>query len=182
MARGVSFSFSGQQSSLEEIQKYHFNSECALNDYYTVSNASNVPEFTGYTKGELDTELKARKETLDRMCSFEILATIEARFYTDYIIRCQKRKKDDLSRIFRKTYKKRKNKVSLMDDIMKAWKNKCQPHKTRLDNFGKALEYRNWLAHGRYWIPKKSYTSEYDYLTICTLASDILENMNLHEK
>jgi hypothetical protein len=70
----------------------------------------------------------------------------------------------------------------LTDDIIPAWKGKYPQHKTRLDNLGKALDYRNWLAHGRYWMPKKSpHISKYDYLIIYTLASDILEKMELHE-
>jgi hypothetical protein len=175
-------SLSDQNSSLEDIEEYYVDSENALNSYYEPSNASRNPKFIGYTKDEIDNELKSRKKSLDRMCSLEILAAIEAKFRIDYLIRSQKKKKDDLSKKFREIYRTKKNKASLTDDIIRTWKSEYPQHKTRLDNLGKALDYRNWLAHGRYWMPKKSpYISKYDYLTIYTLAKDILENMELHE-
>ena len=175
-------SFSGQQGSLEDIEEYYVDSENALNCYYEPSSASQNPKFLGYTKEEISNELKSRKESLNRMCSLEILAAIEAKFRIDYLIRSQKKKKDDFSKKFREIYRTKKNKASLTDDIIRTWKSEYPQHKTRLDNLGKALDYRNWLAHGRYWMPKKSpHISKYDYLTIYTLASDILENMELHE-
>jgi hypothetical protein len=175
-------SFSDQQGSLEDIEEYYVDSQNALNYYYEPSNADRIPKFFGYTKKEIDNELKLRKESLDRMCSLEILAMIEAKFRIDYLVRSQKKKKDNLSKKFREIYKAKKNKASLTDDIIPAWKGKYPQHKTRLDNLGKALDYRNWLAHGRYWMPKKSpHISKYDYLIIYTLASDILEKMELHE-
>jgi hypothetical protein len=175
-------SFSEQHGSLEDIEEYYVDSENALNCYYEPSSAGRIPKFIGYTKEEIGNELKSRKESLDRMCSLEILATIEAKFRIDYLVRSQKKKKDDLSKKFREIYRTKKNKASLTDDIILTWKSEYPQHKTRLDNLGKALDYRNWLAHGRYWMPKKSpHISKYDYLTIYTLASDILEKMELHE-
>ncbi len=53
----------------------------------------------------------------------------------------EKKKKDDLSKEFRKIHLKKEEKASLKDDIIRTWRNKCPQHKTRLDNFGKALEY-----------------------------------------
>ena len=175
--------FSGQHSSLEEIQKYHFDSESALNCYYNFSNVCNIPEFIGYTKEEINNELKSRKEWLDRMCSLEILVTIEARFRIDYSVRSKKKKKDNLSRAFRNIYKKKPDKASLKDDLIKTWKRIYLEHKTRLDDLERALDYRNWLAHGRYWTPtKKPHVLKYDYLGIYRLALDILNDMNLREK
>jgi hypothetical protein len=177
-------SFSGQHGSLEDIEEYYVDSESALNCYFEPSSAGRIipARFIGYTKEEIGNELKSRKESLDRMCSLEILAAIEAKFRIDYLVRSQKKKKDDLSKAFRKIYRIKKNKASLTDDIIRTWKSEYPLHKTRLDNLGKALDYRNWLAHGRYWMPKKSpHISKYDYLTIYMLALDILGNMELHE-
>jgi hypothetical protein len=178
-------SFSGEHGSLEDIEEYYVDSESALNCYFEPSGAGRIipaARFIGYTKEEISNELKSRKESLDRMCSLEILAAIEAKFRIDYLVRSQKKKKDDLSKAFREIYRTKKNKASLTDDIIQTWKSKYPQHKTRWDNLGKALDYRNWLAHGRYWMPKKSpHISKYDYLTIYMLASDILGNMDLHE-
>jgi hypothetical protein len=182
MARKISSSFSGKHSSLEEIEEYYFDSESALNCYYNFSNVCNMPKFVGYTKKEINNELKSRKEWLDRMCAFEILAMIEARLYIDYLVRSQKKKKDVLSQAFHNIYQKKLDKASLKDDLIKTWKEICPQHKTRLDDLGRALDYRNWLAHGRYWTPtKKPHVLKYDYLGIYMLALDILNDMNLRE-
>ena len=176
-------SFSNQHLSLNEIEAYYSDSENALNNFFDASIAAKFPlRFFGYSKIEIDAELKYRKEELDRMCSLEILAALEARFRIDYLIRSQNKKRDKLSKVFREIYKKKKNKASLNDDIIRAWKKDNPLHKNRLDKLSKALDYRNWLAHGRYWLPKKSpHIAEYDYLSIYSLAVDIIGNMDLHE-
>jgi len=75
-------SFSNQQSSLDEIEAYYSDSERALNHFFDMSvAASQFPlRFLGYSKIQLNAELKSRKEHLDRMCVLEILATLEAKF------------------------------------------------------------------------------------------------------
>lgn len=139
-------------------------------------------KFIGYSKEQLDKELKDRKETLDRMCSLELLTAIEARIRIDYIVRGQNKLRDDFSKKIREIYDKKENRASLVDDILLTWKNEKPSHKARLDNLGKAIDYRNWLAHGRYWLPKKHpHINRYDYLSIYSLASDILTNLDLIE-
>ncbi|MBO9483108.1 hypothetical protein [Salinisphaera sp. G21_0] len=130
----------------------------------------------------LEDELKEKKAMLDRMCSLELLATLEARFRIDYLVRCQNKHKDSLSRKFREIHQQKTNRVSLSDDILVGWRVSNPEHKTRLDHFQKALDYRNWLAHGRYWQPNRSpHIHKYDYLGIYLLSADILENIGLVE-
>lgn len=180
MASIKKVAFSQSHSSIDDIEDYYIDSEESLNHYF---NSAMVPaRFIGYTKNELDNELKDRKQTLDRMCSLEVLAAIEARIRIDYLVRCQNKKRDSFSKKLRAIHNKKNNKASLMDDIAMTWKQHFPEHKARLDNLGKAIDYRNWLAHGRYWLPKKSpYIYNYDYLAISLLASDILSNMDLRE-
>lgn len=137
-------------------------------------------KFTGYSRSEVNTELKTRKETLDRMCSLELLAAMEARLRIDYLVRAEERKRDDLSRRFREIYGEKAHRASLANDILPAWRKLCPEHKTRLDNLHKAIDYRNWLAHGRYWFPKNHpHIRQYDYLMIARLTEDILTHMEL---
>jgi hypothetical protein len=183
MASRTKVSLSNDHSSIEEIEEFYVDSETALTYYFNPSSFKEIPShFVGYTKIEFDNELKTRKETLDRMCSLEVLAAIEARFRVDYILRCERKKKDILSRKLREIYQVKANRASLVDDIVATWKQLFPEHKTRLDNLGKALDYRNWLAHGRYWQSVKTpHIYKYDYLALFTLASDILSNMDLYE-
>jgi len=155
-----------------------------LNAFYSFNLLGGIfpAKFIGYSKDEVDKELKERKETLNRMCSLEMLAAIEAKIRIDYIVRGQNKLRDDFSKEIRKIYTKKENKASLIDDILFTWKKEKPSHKSRLDDLGKALDYRNWLAHGRYWQPKKHpHINRYDYLSIYALASDILNNLELVE-
>lgn len=58
-----------------------------------------------------------------------ILAFVESLFRTDFIIRCELKKSDKLSIRYRHTYNPAK----------------------RIYTYSYHDNYRNWLAHGRYW-------------------------------
>jgi len=184
MGKRKKTSFTNSHSKIEDIEEYYVDSEDSLNTFYDVDFESGEisAKFLGYSKKEIFGELKERKETLDRMCSLELLAAIEARVKIDYIIRGQDKLRDDLSKKIRVVYDSKENRASLKDDIISVWRTEFPKHKTRLDNFGLALDYRNWLAHGRYWQPKRApHIHRYDYLSIYSLAEDILDNMDLLE-
>jgi hypothetical protein len=184
MAKRKKVSFSNEHSPIDDVEDYYIDSENSLNSFYNIDSSSqNIPaKFIGYSEVELTEELKIRKDTLDRMCSLEILAAIEARIKIDYIIRGQNKLRDDFSKKIRVIYDKKESRAALVDDILSTWKSEYPEHKARLDNLGKALDYRNWLAHGRYWQPKRTpHIYKYDYLSIYALASEILLNMGLLE-
>lgn len=173
-------SFSNEHSNLEEIEEYYFDSDQALQQYFLSPTVA--PKFIGYTLIELQSELKNRTENLDRMCSLELLAALEARFRVDYLVRCQKKKRDGFSKKMRAIYRKKENQASLVDDIISTWRKEHPQHKARLDSLQGALDYRNWLAHGRYWQPRKMpHISKYDYLSLYSLADDVIGNMELLE-
>lgn len=184
MAKRKKTSFSGQHTKLEVVEEYYTDSEESLNAFYNVNLLTGtIPaKFIGYTRQEIDNELKERKKILDRMCSLELLSAIEARVRIDYIIRGQNKLRDDFSRKIRDIYDIKENHASLVDDILRIWKVEKPNHKTRLDELGKALDYRHWLAHGRYWQPKrKPHIEKYDYLSLYALAANILNNLELIE-
>lgn len=184
MAKRKKTSFTNTHSTIDDIEGYFVDSEDSLNSYYDVDLELGQisAKFVGYSKEELFGELKERKETLDRMCSLELLAAIEARVRIDYIIRGQDKLRDEFSRKMRAIYNRKENRASLKDEIVALWRTEMPEHKTRLDNLVRALDYRNWLAHGRYWQPKRApHIHRYDYLSIYSLAEDVLHNMELLE-
>ncbi|WP_446808936.1 hypothetical protein ACH50O_16985 [Methylomonas sp. 2BW1-5-20] len=184
MARRKKTSFTNKHSTIEDIERYYVDSEGSLNSYYDIDFESGEisAKFIGYSKEEVFNELKERKETLDRMCSLELLAAIEARVKIDYIIRGQDKLRDEFSKKMRVIYDSKENRASLKDDIIALWRSELPEHKKRFDNLAQALDYRNWLAHGRYWQPKRApHIHKYDYLSIYSLAEDVLENIALLE-
>jgi len=168
--------FSNQHSTIEEIEQFYFHSLTSLNYYFDEKSGY----FIGYSRTELHQERKDHLRCLERMISLEFLTLLEASFKIDYLIRRQKKLKDELSKSLRKIYNQKGTKASLVDDILKAWKASYPANKPLIDKFQKALDYRNWLAHGRYWEPKiHPHLSEYDYLSVQLLASTILREFDL---
>ena len=75
--------------------------------------------------------------------------TLQDRFY----YQVSRPEKDFLSKAFRGIYNpaKRLYKYSLVDDIIENWKNFIPEQKETFDRLIDAFNYRNWIAHGRYW-------------------------------
>jgi hypothetical protein len=117
--------------------------------------------------------LTARIEETDLRSAFFVLTAVEAAFRTDYLYRCQKKMKDDLSRALREIYKDRKENASLDEDIFETWKEKSSAPGPRLiGELRGAFKFRHWLAHGRYWEPKLG--RKYDFNFVYSLADDVL--------
>ena len=110
--------------------------------------------FVDYNINEIEQELQARLDELDRLTSFSILSSLEASFRMDYLTRCNQKKKDALSRKMRRMYQIRGSRASLEDDILRLWKEACPEYKSFISEVITAFKYRHWLAHGRYWEPK----------------------------
>ena len=97
---------------------------------------------------------------LDQLAMFDLLATTEAHLRADFVNRVGEKRKDALSREFRKVAKQRCRRVRLDEDILASLEKYHPANKACIGEFKKALKLRNWLAHGRYWTPKfsRSYT------------------------
>lgn len=85
----------------------------------------------------------------------------------DYLHRCQRKKKDDLSRAFQEIYKQKGAKAQLDEDIFETWKQVTSGTSRIIGDLRGAFRFRNWLAHGRYWTPK---FSRYEFSDIYILA------------
>lgn len=133
MGKRKKTSLSNEHSKIEQVQEYYSDSEDSLNSYYShmVSEGFAPAKFTGYSLGEIKKELKVRKDTLDRMCSLELLASVEARLRIDYLVRGQGKLKDDFSKKIRVIYDAKKNRASLVDDILYTWKIENPSHKAK---------------------------------------------------
>jgi mRNA-degrading endonuclease RelE of RelBE toxin-antitoxin system len=101
-------------------------------------------------------------------------------FIIDYHSRCEKKLKDDLSKDFRKIYKKTTNiRVDFKEHILDTW-SKHNPGNPLLNELNSLFLYRHWIAHGRYWLPKIN-TLKYDFNYLYLIALQIKTNFNLYE-
>lgn len=157
-------SFSNEVLSIQEIADYYSRSEKALRAFYL----DNKQYFVGYTLDEIEEELDKYISELDKSCSFAVLATIEAYIRVDFLQRCYNKEKDLISRDFRDLFKIKEHHTSLNDEILTLWR-KHLSRSSSISELRAALHYRDWLAHGRYWVAKLG--RHYDFFELIKLAT-----------
>lgn len=170
-------SFSDKELPIKEIEEYYSLVEKALRQFYNEHNLL----FAGYTHEELNNELEDRIEELDKSTALTILAAMEAHIRIDYLQRCYNKDKQTLSKKFRNSYKTKGlkmsfEKVPLEKEILSVWKDHVS-NKSVVSDIIAALNYRHWLAHGRYWVVKVG--RRYDFHSILTLAVKAQDQMSI---
>ena len=119
-----------------------------------VSGTAVDADYVGMTVGDLEGEFASRGGELDEAGAFFIVAEAEALLRTDFLRRVYRREKDDLSRRFRAMHREASTRVRLEDHILAAWRDEVPSARAEIGEFAGLTNYRNWLAHGRYWVKK----------------------------
>ena len=174
MARRVRFS--GRRLSLEGIARHHRDLQEALRLYYRPGHDGFESRFLGYSAADIARDLAACLGEVDVASSFSVIAMLEAAFRIDYLQRNYQKRRDPISRDFRKLHKGRGSKASLEDEILDVWRAHTRQRRLIGDLRG-ALNFRHWVAHGRYWQPKLG--RAYDFATIHVLAEAALAAFQL---
>jgi hypothetical protein len=166
-------SLSGQELSFSEISHYYITSEKSLRSIYQKEIINSID----YTIREiLNNELEQYIEELDKSTALTMLAAIEAHFIVDFLQRCYYKDKKPISREFQKIFKRRKkNSKVYLEDILEIWKQYTK--KTVISDLIGAFKYRNWLAHGRYWVYKAGH--KYDVYSLFTLSIDVQNELGI---
>lgn len=110
-------------------------------------------QFIGFTPGELEEFFIRQRNRLELLTMFEILAITEAVLRIEVRTRAAARRKDSLSRRFRKLHQDKGDRIRLDEDILAALK-EVGVSASAIAAFRGTLKLRHWLAHGRHWHPK----------------------------
>lgn len=149
-----------------------------INPYYTT-------DFAFLTKIEIEQNNKRMREEVSLRAAFFLLAYIETLFRTDFALRVESHKKgrkNELTRMYKNEYNPTKKiySYSLKDFIFEKWKLYADnlPYSKEMLEILRILpqyfDFRNWMAHGRYWRYKESnYIRKYNYTQIKILLGDI---------
>lgn len=150
------FGFSKNAASLSEVNDYYKKVKSTLDDKYDQFGQWYVYYFIGRQLEDVKREHKKLMRELNIQACMALLSVVEATLKTDFVcrVRRQKRKDPDDSHFvdvlasYDKLYK-----VRIKEDLIDYWKEKL---KTEVDvhhfNIMKErIDYRNWIAHGRYW-------------------------------
>jgi hypothetical protein len=168
--------FSKQHSEIEKLTLYYYDVEGSLRLYFSPDAPSYSVRFAPYSRAEVNCKLNERLAELELASALTALSAIEAAFRIDYLQRCYLRKKDPLSRAFRRLHKEKETKVSLEDEIFEMWKEHTTGASPLIGNLRGAFKFRHWLAHGRYWVPR---FPKYDFQAILILAESVLNALPL---
>jgi hypothetical protein len=164
--------------SLTDISEYHLDAERALHLYFSPLAPDYAVRFFGYQPSSVRIELDSRLAETDLRSALAVLTRLEAAFRTDYDLRCNRRKRDSISRNFRELRKTRDSRVGLETEIFDVWREHMPELRSLISDLRGAFKFRHWLAHGRYWVPKLG--RRYDYNDIYTLATIVLGRFPLY--
>jgi hypothetical protein len=134
------------------------------------------PRYLGKTPDELDADFAFQIAELSLLSALGMLACTEAALRVDFIVRVGNRDKDQVSRGFRKAFKEQGRKIRLEEDILDVWRGQGEVRiKRAVQEFKGALNFRDWLAHGRYWKPKLGRAAGYDAVDVFRICSELLQ-------
>ncbi len=170
-------SFSGSEQKIKDINQHYTYIKSSINLYFSSANPQAELLFVGKSAIELAEELNTVSEENEKLIVLNILSALEAAFRIDYLQRCYKREKDDLSVAFRQIHQQKGNRASLEDDIFDSWKKHSNVSSQIISDLKSVFKYRHWLAHGRYWTPKLG--RRYDYSSIFLLGQLVINSFPL---
>jgi hypothetical protein len=154
--------------SLAEIAEYHNDAVDALTFFLQALWEQKDSRFFGCSLAEFKGLLRNRIRETDLRSSFAVLAALEAALRNDYEFRATKRRKDALSRAFRKIYRKKRERVQFDEDLLDLWVQHYPGLRRVVGELRGALHFRHWLAHGRSW--ERPVHGRFDFVNIYHLA------------
>src|SRR5258708_2872834 len=102
------------------------------------------------TAHEVEQALWELAQELDHEVTLLLTASFEATFQVDFRRRIARKKKDRLSKKLRKLWRKHKRaKWVVVEDILDVWQ-KETGHVQAIGKLKQLIQFRHWLAHGRY--------------------------------
>jgi hypothetical protein len=108
--------------------------------------------FFAMTADEVEVAIRTLTRELEQEVVLMTTACFEAIVQTDFRKRRERKGKDAVSRCMRRLVKQRDYpKWVPVEHLLRIWKDN-HGRSQIIGIFNQLLEYRNWLAHGRYWV------------------------------
>jgi hypothetical protein len=163
-------SLSDRQVSPSEIWSFYEASRRSLREEKSalleaIIDGGGVPEeYLGMSRSEVEEIFGQHQSELELLISLDLLASMEATICADYYLRSQEKRKDSLSRQLRSIHKRETSTGCRAgyEKILKIWREEKPGLNRIINEFHQAMDFRHWIAHGRYWVPKlgREYTPE----------------------
>lgn len=172
-----------QTQSLEQIRNWYLTIRNSLelyrNEIYKNIRQmnENIPiEFIGMNERQLKMKFDEYFIELSYTVCLNYAASIEASIQNDFKLRVTKRKKDTVSREFRKLTKQEQTLKINLAKILSIWKENNSEMQKIINQYETILSFRHWLAHGRHWkLKSKIYEEDLVY----EQGIELLKKMNI---
>lgn len=178
--------FNPDKPTPEDIHRFYLESMEGIEyKFDPLKNPAYAADFDFLSPQEIAERKRTMLEEVSLRSAFFLLAYIETLFRTDFILRIESQKKgytDVLTKAYKEIYNPRLRPYtySLTDVIFRSWRQYVigKPYSTEMQdilrNLPQYFDFRNWMAHGRYWVYKESnYFNKYNYMEIRDLRDKI---------
>ena len=125
---------------------------------------------------ELRNRFASARKHLRYAAMLHLLTTAEALLRLDFERLSKRKIKPAIFRRFRKIGRERGEKIRLEEDILDTWIEVYPETARSIREFKGVMPLRDWLAHGRYGVPKFG-RSEYEVGDVFDIASEMLNRM-----
>ena len=139
------------------------------------SSADSQSLFYQMTDEEVEQALRQMATELDHEVTLLLTASFEAIFQVDFLERVAKKRKEPVSRRMRALRKRHKNRRILFEEILDLWQ-KQTGSKGLIGQLKQLIQFRHWLAHGRYWV-QKSGLEKVDPLEAWTRGTAVFDSL-----
>ena len=118
--------------------------------------ASLAARFFLLTDGKVNDYFANLSIEIDHQVCLNLIASAEAAIMVDFLNRVYDRTRSVVTRQFRELARRaeEENRRVRLDEILEIWLGHEGSPRKLIEDFRAALNYRHWLAHGRYWNPK----------------------------
>lgn len=178
MARVHSIKRSGQQIDMDYVVHKKSMLDRSINLMYSIKNTDYHADFVGLSKDEIEKEKESLLKENDTTHCLLLLTAIEALIRLDSDEKYCNKKKDPLSKKIKEIYDRTKGeRIKLDDDLINARMSEDDVSLRRFYiDLKTCFKYRHWLAHGRYWDPKR--VSKVNFDSILIVMQSILGSTN----
>ncbi|MFW3688146.1 MULTISPECIES: hypothetical protein [Klebsiella pneumoniae complex] len=179
MARVHSIRKSGKHLDINYVCHKKSSIDQSINLFYSTKNPDYNADFVGMSIDEIEEIKEDMLKENDITHSLLLLTTIEALIRLDADKKYCDKKKNTFSRLIKCIYDRTKGeRIRLEEDLINTRMNEDDVSlRGKYIDLKKCFKYRHWLAHGRYWDPKR--ITEVDFDSIRVLISSILVSTSI---
>lgn len=146
-----SFQLSGNAITLNDVGDYYDKSRQAIEQYYDPSVVN--PLLVGLSPKAIKAMRDKLLRELSIECGMMLMSAVEAALRTDFVLRCRKSRKEQIDRDFKLVLERVKElyQIRIKEDLIDRWAKEYPTDKHSFSLLKNRFDYRNWVAHGRYW-------------------------------